>query len=166
MTPRTDYWKPLRDRMARMHRRDEPMTVLDDLCADVPERKKQRYRTAVAVYKRFLRNKTLHWFAPPKSTWRHGDLAVRINPELGLIINGTPHLIKLYFREERLTKDKVAGLVQLMATELGASQPANTVFSILDVPNNKLLTNQHYKPDLMPLVRGWALAFVQIYNEL
>ena len=164
--PRTDHWKRLRDRITKMHRQDEPSTVLDDLCAIVPDKKKERYRKAVAVYKRFLRGKTLDWFTPVRWVWKHGDLAVSINPELGLYISGTPHVIKLYFREEKLTKDKAAGIIQLMETTLQAFHPAGTIFSILDVPNNKLLTNPSLKRSLMPLIRAYAIAFAQLYNEL
>lgn len=164
--PRTDYYKRLRDCMARMHRRDEPLTVLDDLCAIVPDKKKERYRNAVAVYKRFLKGKTLDWFAPRESTWQHGEMAVKINPELGLVINGTPHVIKLYFRDETLTKSHTAGIIHLMSEALRNYHPDDTVFGILDVPNNKLLTNRSYRQDLMPLVRGYASAFIQIYNDL
>ena len=164
--PRTDYYKPLRDRIKRMHRNEEPLTVLDDLCSHVPDKKKLRYKAAVAVYKRFLRGKTIDWFRPIRRTWKHGDLIVRVNPELGLVINGTPHVIKLYFRDEPLKKDKVLGILQLMETTLGAYHPEETVYSILDVPNNKLLTITNRRHDLMPSLRANALAFVQLYNEL
>ena len=163
---RTDYWKRLRDRIARMHQKDEPLTVLDELCSLVPDKKKQNYRQAVTVYKRFLRGKRIEWFAPDKGLWGYGDLVVGINPELGLVIDGTPHVIKLYFREEKLSKDRALGVVQLMEATLGKKHPPGTVFSILDVPRTKLVTNIGRKRDLMPLIRAYALAFVQMYNEL
>lgn len=163
--PKTDYWKRLRDRIAKMHSQEEPLTVLDDLCTLVPESKKANYKNAVTVYKRFLRGKTIDWFKPIRRIWRHGELEVSINPELGLVINGTPHVIKLYFREEKLSKDKTAGIIQLMETTLKGYHPEETVYSVLDVPNNKLLTKTQ-KHDLMPLIRAHALAFVQMYQEL
>lgn len=164
--PKTDYWKRLRDCIAKMHRRDEPATVLDDLCALVPDSKKVNYQKAASVYKRFLRGKTIEWFSPIKRVWRHGQLEVSINPELGLVINGTPHVIKLYFREERLTRDRTNGIIQLMKNTLGSYHPEDTVYSILDVPNNKLITQTTKAPDLMPSIRAYALAFVQMYHEL
>lgn len=163
--PKNDYWKRLRDRIAKMHREEEPLAVLDDLCAMVPDSKKANYKNAVTVYKRFLRGKTIDWFKPIRRIWRHGQLEVNINPELGLVINGTPHVIKLYFKEEKLSKDKIAGIIQLMETTLKGYHPEETVYSVLDVPNNKLLT-KNQKHDLMPLIRAHALAFVQIYHEL
>ncbi|MBB3840276.1 hypothetical protein FHS57_004296 [Runella defluvii] len=163
--PKNDYWKRLRDRITKMHSREEPLTVLDELCTLVPDSKKANYTRAVEVYKRFLRGKTIEWFKPIHRIWRHGELEVSINPELGLVINGTPHVIKLYFREEKLSKDKTAGIIQLMETTLEGYHPEETVYSVLDVPNNKLLT-KNQKHDLMPLIRAHALAFVQIYHEL
>jgi len=163
--PKNDYWKRLRDRIAKMHRQEEPLAVLDDLCAMVPESKKANYKKAVTVYKRFLRGKAIDWFKPSRRVWRHGQLEVNINPELGLVINGTPHVVKLYFKEEKLSKDKTAGIIQLMETTLKSYHPEETVYSILDVPKNKLLT-KNQKHDLMPLIRAHALAFVQMYQEL
>lgn len=164
--PRTDYWKPLRDCIKKMHRADEPMTVLDDLCRHVPAKKQANYERAVKVYKRFLNGKDLEWFKPIRRDWQHGDLQVRINPELGLMINGTPHIIKLYFSDEKLTKDKAAGIIQLMETTLQSYHPQDTVYSILDVPRNKLLTIVGYKYNMMPSIRAYATAFVHMYNEL
>ena len=166
--PRVDYWKLLRDRIARMHRNNEPLTVLDDLCRLVSDKKKANYKAAVAVYKRFLRGKTIDWFKPVRRIWQHGDLSVSINPELGMVINGTPHVIKLYFRDETLSNDKVAGIIQLMETALAPFHPDDTVYSILDVPNNKLLTlnPRNRTRNLMPSIRAFAIAFIQLYNEL
>ncbi len=164
--PRADYYKRLRDSIARMHRLEQPLTVLDQLCAIVPDKKKERYRAAVAVYKRFLKGKTIEWFAPREGLWQYGGLIVKINPELGLNINGTPYVIKLYFRDEPLTKAKIAGIIHLMEKQLHTYHSDDTVFSILDVQNNKLLTNRGYRQDLMPLIRGYASAFMQIYNDL
>lgn len=164
--PQKDYWKRLRDRIATMHRNAQPLTVLDDLCKLVPDKKKANYTAVVAVYKRFLGHKTLVWFTPQKRVWAHNGLIVGINPELGLEINGTPHVIKLYFSEETLSKDKAAVIIQLMENALQSLHPVGTVFSILDVPRNKLVTNRGKKQNLMPLLRGWATAFVQMYQEL
>ncbi|MEZ0484976.1 hypothetical protein [Fibrella aquatica] len=164
--PRNDYWKRLRDRIAKMHQQAEPLSVLDDLCKAVPTKKQPNYQKAVAVYKRFMRNKTIDWFKPVKRTWKHDDLLVSINPELGLVINGTPHVIKLYFREQPLMKDKTVGIIQLMESTLSTYHPAETVYSILDVPRNKLLTATNAKQNMILTMEAQALAFIYLYNRL
>ncbi len=164
--PRNDYWKRLRDRISRMHQQAEPLTVLDDLCGQVPPKKQPNYTNAVAVYKRFLRNKQVDWFKPIRRTWKHDELQVRINPELGLVINGTPHVIKLYFREEALTKDKALGIIQLMQATLRGYHPAETVYSILDVPRNKLRTAQNAKQNMLLTMEAQARAFIYLWNRL
>lgn len=164
--PRNDYWKRLRDCIAKMHQRAEPFAVLDDLCGVVPVKKQPNYQSAVLVYKRFMRNKAIDWFKPIRRSWKHDSLTVSINPELGLVINGTPHVIKLYFRDEPLKKDKVLGIIQLMETTLGTYHPAETIYSILDVPRNKLLTAQNAKQNMLLTMEAQAMAFIYLYNRL
>ena len=64
--------------------------------------------------------------------WNNSEFYVTVNPELGLIINGTPHLVKLYFHRNKLSrlKAQVSGL--LMHQALGDKHP-NFRLSIFDV---------------------------------
>jgi hypothetical protein len=40
---------------------------------------------------------------------------VHVNPELGLEIRGVPHVVKLYFKAERMPKKNVASITRLSA---------------------------------------------------
>ena len=143
----------------RNYRRFAPM---------LPTEKKATYKTVAAGYIRFLRHKITIWFQPMRRLWEHkpSGLAVRINPEIGLRIDGTPHVLKLYFCQKPLQKDRVLGIVQLMEATLQPYHTSDTIFGLLDVPNNKLWTTADCKDDLMPSIRGHAMAFMQMYNEL
>lgn len=67
----------------------------------MPQRMELHYAGACRGYKKWLGRKALSWMEPPQGTWTHGELTVKVRPELMLGINGCPHLIKLYFTAPR-----------------------------------------------------------------
>jgi hypothetical protein len=105
----------------------------------------------------------MKWFSPPHTTLPVGDLEININPELGFEIDGTPHLIKTYFRGEALAQKRVAVVLGLINTALGAGRPG-TVLAMLDVKNARLHTLKSApNPRLGLLIRGEAASFSTIY---
>jgi hypothetical protein len=66
---------------------------------------------------------------------------VSVNPELGLRINGTPHLVKLYFKADKLAKNRADIITHLMGKTLSGKAPAGCVMGVLDVRNARLLTS-------------------------
>ena len=76
------------------------------------------YPDLVNGYKKFLGKKAFSWFQPPKNFWQHGGLAVSVNPELGLELNDQRHVVKLYFKVEKLAKIKMDIVTHMMTQEL------------------------------------------------
>ena len=56
-----------------------------------------------------------------------------MNPELRFIIDGKPTVIKLYFKTEPLSKNKVVLTRALMCDVLQSKAPLEVVFGVLDV---------------------------------
>lgn len=83
-------------------------------------------------------NKRMQWFSPPHRLYNYRDIEIGVNPELGLTINGTSHLVKLYFKADPLSKSKVDVITHLMSICLDSRCPVNTAMSVLDVRNRKL----------------------------
>jgi hypothetical protein len=79
----------------------------------------------------------MKWFDPPRTSYRMGSHDVDINPELGLAIDETPHIIKMYFRGEPLTPRRTSVMLSLLAGRLGRICPGH-VFGVLDVRHGKL----------------------------
>jgi hypothetical protein len=105
-SPAIDAWKRLREGIIGFHRDSTP---LDITLSGITDRKKlRRYPAAIAGYRRFARRNDSAWFEPPVKKWIQAGLEVRVNPELGLRINGCDTIIKLYFRDEALTKSRLA----------------------------------------------------------
>lgn len=136
---KTDFYKRVRDAIVEYHKNSTPIDATFPGC----DRKKLPHFTSVlAGHRKWRRHKKLKWFAPPTEVWASGELSVSINPELGLIINNAPHLVKLYFKAEKLSKNRVDIITQLMVSSLASSARKHSVMSVLDVRNAKLFVRQ------------------------
>jgi hypothetical protein len=80
------------------------------------------------------------------------------------MINGNRHIIKLYFKTERLSSFRVEIITDLMEYQLrGAAQPTD-FFSILDVRNSKLFSSGLSSPVSIPLVNAEIAYIASIWN--
>ena len=159
----TDFYKPLREAIVDAHEKGKPDRALDDFLGTLTDERKRRiFPGLVEEYRKFLRP-GMKWFTPPHTTLPVGDLEININPELGFEIDGTPYLIKTYFRGEPLAQKRVAVVLGLITSALGPGRPG-TVFGMLDVKNARLHTLKSApNPRLGLLIRGEAAAFSTIY---
>jgi hypothetical protein len=131
--PAFDFYKPVRDAIVDLHAHGKPKKALDEVVAGLKDpRKIAPYTAVVRGHKKFMRKHAARWFAPPKGSWAEGGIIVHVNPELGLEIGRVPHVVKLYFKAEKLPKRNVATITRLMEKALGdPGSPA--VFGVLDV---------------------------------
>jgi len=159
----TDFYKPLREAIVDMHEKGKPDRALDDFLGTLTDERKRRiFPGLVESYRKFVRP-GMKWFSPTHTTHAVGDLEININPELGFEIDGTPYIIKTYFRGEPLAQKRVAIVLGLITAALGPGRPG-TVFGMLDVKNSKLHTLKSApNPRLGLLIRGEAASFSTIY---
>jgi hypothetical protein len=163
--PKHDYYRKLRDGVVDFHQRGLDKKCLDAICVDIPDKNKRNtYPLLVAAYKTFLGKKKITWFEPARGNWKHASLRVRINPELGLSLDGEDHLVKLYFKDLRLTKERIAIISHMMLKSLGASAEGMKV-ALLDVRNSRLHVFDSLDPALAPLLEGEALSFCRMYER-
>jgi len=164
--PKTDFYKKLRDGIVHHHQNGQPKSDLDAVARGVTDKNKiKTYPILIQAYKRFLGNKKITWFKPTKTTWDHGNLSVNVNPELGLSINGVQHLVKLYFKADKLTKSQLQAILHLMQLELTQAKNPSSL-CVLDVRNCKLHTAGQFDKALTALVEGEAKAFASMYAAL
>lgn len=166
--PAFDFWKQLRDGMQSFHKSGSTKkNELDDAVGMVTDPKKiKRYAPALNGYKRFLGRKKIAWFDPPAEEWSHDDLIVRLNPELGLKIEGNSYVIKLYFKDESPTKHRLDVVLAMLSVVLEPKAQAGTTMAVLDVSKGRLITPKRTVPDVMVLVQGEAASFLQIWNTI
>lgn len=139
-SPATDFYRPFREHLIEIHQNGLSRRELASILSNLSDQKKQaNYPGLIEGYKRWWGRKTLGWFDPPAAEWSAHGVYVRVNPELGLTVNGTPHLIKLYLKSEPLSRNRVAIITHLMDMTLLNNCEPNTVMSVLDVRCHNLL---------------------------
>ena len=139
--PATDFYKPLRDRITETHRNNLTFNNLEKLLPSLSDDKKiKNYPAIVNGYSTWWGKKDLQWFEPFSDSFVQHEISVSINPELGLLINGQPHMIKLYFKADPLTKSRIDIVTHLMEVCLRKQCQEDEVMAVLDVRNGKLFT--------------------------
>ena len=166
--PHVDFWKPLRDGIVRFHRNGSPSKhQLDALVTEATSKRRPRYAESIQGYKKFLGRKDVTWFKPPVGNWTQHGLRIRVNPELGLMVNGTRHIVKLYFKKKQLKKLHGADMIILLMHEaLSRRVDGATRFAVLDVARGKLFSETSPSDELLPLLVGEAACFVSIWEDL
>ncbi|MHC1698962.1 MAG: hypothetical protein AB9919_13065 [Geobacteraceae bacterium] len=138
--PAIDFYKPLRERIIDTHKNDLTLKNLEMLLPSLHDGKKiKNYSEIVKGYSSWWGKRYLQWFDPPSDLFAQHGLAVSINPELGLIINDQPYLIKLYFKADPLTKNRIDIATHLMEVCLRKHCQAGEEMTVLDVRNSKLI---------------------------
>jgi len=156
-----DFYRPMREAIVEMHRKGEPSAVLDEVAAtQAVERRRRIYPVVASGYRRFLASRDVRWFEPPQASHRLGDIELNINPELGLVIDGRPHLVKLHMRCERLASRRAALMLGLLSAGL---KSAEHEIAVLDVQRARLHTSAAPDPRIDVLVRGEAAAFSSMF---
>lgn len=135
----TDFYKRVREAIVEYHKNG---TAIDATFPGCDEKKLPHFDNVLAGHKKWVHRKALKWFAPPTEVWQCGRLGVSINPELGLSVDGIPHLIKLYFKGDTLARSRVNIITQLMTSALAGVAPKHCVMAVLDIRNARLFSGQ------------------------
>jgi len=168
--PSKDFWKAFRDGVREMHENEYSFDYLDHIARTVHIRKREQYLEAVKQYKKYFKNRKVEWFDPGKSFWSFGDLAVRSTPELGLIINGEKHLVKIYTKsnDDRFDKWTITSALTLMADSERSKEFDDATFSVLHVKKSKRydIRPEEVSPDDIIVLQGEAGHFVEFWNRV
>jgi len=160
--PQFDFWKKLRERIIDLHKTAKPTKELQNIISELTDDKKKKvYPGLVKGYLKFIGRKKPTWFAPPKGEWSHEDLAIRVNPEIGLEFNGKKHVIKLHLNQSIMAKNEADIILTLMKS-LGDEE--DIIYCLLDVKTNKLYRSDKIKVDLLPVLQGEAMSFISIWK--
>lgn len=135
--PKRDHYRALRRALQEAHTQVNPKGYLDDFLKTVSEPARlKRYSRLIRAYKRWVGRKAIDQFDLLPTTYEHMGIAVRINPELGLIIDGIPHVLKLYMKDQSLRREDAEIVAALMRHAYGNGRSAH--YAVLDVNNAKL----------------------------
>jgi hypothetical protein len=157
--PATDFYKQFRDGVVSIHKAGGARADLSKILKGVVERVRlANYPAVIEGYKKWWGKKVISWFQPPSEIFSRDEIDVSINPELGLIINGEKHLVKLYLKSEKLSKSKADLITGLMEEVLGPKSPGAKM-CVLDVRNSKLFIGSGHGAGLLPMVEA-ELAYI------
>ena len=139
--PARDYYRGIREAIIETHQEGMGKSHITTAVQSASPRRYSTYEELARDYISWWGRKRVTWFDPPRAGWEAGHgFEVRVNPEMGLKINGDRHVIKLYFKPEKLAKQRVEIITHLMHHELAGELPAGTRFSVLDIRSRKLHT--------------------------
>lgn len=163
-----DYWALLRAQILAHH--EFPPSpdggALDAAVQLAPDERRWQYARAVAEYRQFLAGRTVSLIGRPRpAVWLHRGLQVQVNPELHLMVDGGPLLIKLYLRSpsaQALSSDTAEALVQLIDSTHGhLGLPL-----VFDVFRGRVFGPPRWAQPAADRLQAEAAAFVAIWSEL
>jgi len=162
-----DFYKPLRDGIINLHKLNKNLGSLDTIWRVATDKKKQTaYPNVISGYKRFLSGKDVTWIKRPKAKSRtYRNLEIRINPELCLAFGSNEHIIKLYFKKDRLSRNHALSINNLMQTTLGNGKTRSS-FGVLDVRNSNLIEELPVNGEFVQMVNDEAENFLRLYNSI
>ena len=76
----------------------------------------------------------------------------------------TKYVIKLYFKDEKPTKQRLKVVFEMMRIALLLD--VSTVSAVIDVSNGKLIVPRPLAEDLLPLLEAQALAFTHLWKAV
>lgn len=165
--PARDFYKLVRDTIVEMHRSGGVPGMLAGLLDGLGNQNRlAHYPSVIDGYSRWLSRRRHEWFGPPNASWAHGDLAVTVNPELGLVISDVPHIIKLYFKAEPLSRQNAAVIMGLMGLACRDQVGDDHMVGVLDVRNARLYTRGVGIDTDTALLRGEAAYWLTVWPEV
>ena len=164
--PTRDHYKQLREYIVTLHENHEGKDGFDKFLSGLTNQQKvSSYPVCIEGYKRWWGRKNIEWTGPTTVEWTYDRLIVRVNPELGVLIDGQPHIIKLYFKSDKPSKSRLETMFHLLqhATD---REPGGTKLGILDVRRGHLYSASREVLGIEQLLAGQAAAFQTMWDQV
>lgn len=157
-----DYYRPVREALIQIHASGRDKWEIRHHLAR--HEHLGRLEPIADAYIGWWGQRRLDWFEPDWQIAYLQGLEISINPELGLAIDGHPHLVKLYFKEDPLSPLLADVAARLMARVLVGHSPRGVSMSILDVRRRRLHRLEP-RPDLDVLLDAEIAAFGTLWAQ-
>ncbi len=166
-SPAKDFYKPLREGIISFHKFNKEPSALDAISTVITDKKKQTaYPIIIAGYRRFLGGKDITWVKSPRGNlWTYRNLAIKANPELCLAFDGNEHIIKLYFKKDRLSRNHALCINHLMQNDF-RNRDTGEIFGVLDVRSGRLIEELPGNGEFARFVKEEANRFLSLYNSV
>ncbi len=167
----TDVYRPLRDSIIDAARQNlsspETRASLHKVPVDLNEHQAASCDECIMGYERWRARKQIAWdknVASKTSIWKQGRLAIRIAPELGVVMKDVPHMIQLYFKKEILSPRRLRPIFHLQKKH--ARKYPQAIVGVLDVRRGEFHTYRKEVLDGELVLAGEAAAFQTIWDKL
>lgn len=165
-----DYYRLFRERVVSVLANQGQMGLIESIVDEVcPESKSKNYAVLTRGFQRFwARTFQEHewvWAGSKSRPWSFGGLSVRVNPEIGITLDGQIYLIKLYNKADSLKKNQLDVILHLMQVSL-MEPGARVVPAVLDVRRGRLFEATSFVPEMTALLEGEALNFVHLWRAV
>jgi len=164
--PSFDFYKKIREEIIENLKKGKKSIRLDFITDIVDKKKQTRYNFLVKGFKKFIGRKEAVWFDPPATTWSYNDLLIKMNPEVGLSINGEKYIIKLYFKDTPLQKKDIKVLLSMMNQTLCTGLYTGLKCALLDVEKGKLFPYTGIDKSINTLLEAEADYFIRLWHDL
>jgi hypothetical protein len=152
----------LRNKIGDVIRDGSGSRGLKGFVSTVHSKKADNYDACIRGFNKFFRRHKVEYVGDaPHETWVAGALRVRVNPEFYLRVDERRCVIKLYFKEGRISDQRIQTGLQMLHETHGQG----AVAAILDVRRGRLY---QYRPvrGLSALLRAEAATFAAVWKSL
>ena len=162
-----DCYKQFREAVVHMHKNGLGKGYLDQVASSQTEATRVKHYPELADgYKKFMGRKTLVWFEPQKGVWSCQELLVNVRPEIALVVNGQPRLIKLWLNDDQSLNKRRSELITHMMRLAIPSLQDDCQPAVLDVRSARLFEIGKSDADLSVLLSAQAMSFVHMYRVI
>ncbi|MZF02827.1 hypothetical protein GRA91_05310, partial [Bacillus anthracis] len=100
--------------------------------------------------------------------WLSDNLIVRSSPELGLLINDEPHLIKLFFKgkKERIDKYNINSTLTLLNESTFSNEHKDVNYTVLNIQKNRMYTNNSINNNHVIALESEAHQLCYLWNKM
>lgn len=164
-----DFYRPLREAVIRAHESRLGKEHVPEVVARAwdwtLDKRRRHYDELARAYVGWWGRHRLEWFEPAWEQLDLGVVAMSVNPELGLRIDGQPFLVKLYFKEPRLSHKYAEVVTHVMKLALADQVTPDTVMAVLDIRRRNLHCLRP-KDHLGALVSGEMAALKTMWSQV
>lgn len=143
---------------------------MKDIIHSVPVDRQGNYQKNINAYINFYKKYNPKYFSVGKAIWDFDDnISVRAYPELGLIINEKPYLIKIHYKStnKELSKQTIqTTLTAMMLADSDYVLPKNPTYAVLNLANRKLYETDKLLDKDVTLLKADAFQFSFLWSQV
>ncbi len=131
-----DYYLPLRTAIKGLFIHKRHISYLFDVARKQKESsKKINFEKVAGNFKDWQSGKNITAYAPPKGYYNYQQTSINCNPELNVVVNGMPTLVKLHFNaSDKMTQERANIICYIMSNVINDKK---FNYSVLDLSTGK-----------------------------